>query len=104
MAAVYCVVLVVLLPVLIWELYREHAEDSFKAWFVAGIFVLLTIPIFLAGLVQHLLNYTQPHLQKHIIRWGRHTGAACMGWLTSSLPPSLNAGFCGWCPSTPLTV
>lgn len=67
-AAGYCIILLVLLPVLIWDLYREHAEASFKAWFVAGIFVLLTIPIFLAGLVQHLLNYTQPYLQKHIIR------------------------------------
>ena len=64
----YCVVLLVVLPLLVWELYREGTPDEFKAWFVAGIFMLLTIPVFLVGLVQHLLNYTQPHLQKHIIR------------------------------------
>ena len=68
-AALYCVVLVVLLPILVWDLHRRHAKAGFTAWFVAGIFVLLTIPIFLTGMIQHLLNYTQPHLQKHIIRW-----------------------------------
>lgn len=64
----YLVILCVCLPLLIWELIRQHAETSFSAKFVAGIFVLLTLPIFLWGLLQHLLNYTQPHLQKHIIR------------------------------------
>lgn len=64
----YLVILCVCLPLLIWGLIRQHAETSFSARFVAGIFVLLTLPIFLWGLLQHLLNYTQPHLQKHIIR------------------------------------
>lgn len=64
----YLTILCVCLPLLIWELIRQHTETSFSAWFVAGIFVLLTLPIFLWGLLQHLLNYTQPHLQKHIIR------------------------------------
>lgn len=64
----YLIILCVCLPLLIWELIRQHAETRFSAWFVAGIFVLLTLPIFLWGLLQHLLNYTQPHLQKHIIR------------------------------------
>ena len=67
-AGLYCVVLLIALPLLVWDLYQEGTPDQFKAWFVAGIFVLLTIPVFLVGLMQHLLNYTQPHLQKHIIR------------------------------------
>jgi len=65
---VYLVILFVFLPLLIWELFREHAQTTFSAWFVAGIFMLLTLPIFLCGLLQHLVNYTKPHLQKHIIR------------------------------------
>ena len=67
-AVFYLLILFVCLPLLIWGLVREHAKTTFSAWFVAGIFMLLTLPIFLWGLVQHLLNYTQPHLQKHIIR------------------------------------
>lgn len=64
----YLFILLVCLPLLVWELLREHAKTTFSAWFVAGIFMLLTLPIFLWGLLQHLLNYSQPHLQKHIIR------------------------------------
>lgn len=64
----YLVILFVCLPLLIWALFKEHVKTSFSAWFVAGIFMLLTLPIFLWGLMQHLLNYTQPNLQKHIIR------------------------------------
>ncbi|KAM7394426.1 hypothetical protein PAMP_021231 [Pampus punctatissimus] len=39
-----------------------------KAWFIAGIFVFMTIPISLWGILQHLVHYTQPELQKPIIR------------------------------------
>ena len=65
---IYLIILTVCLPLLIWGLLREHATITFSAWFIAGIFMLLTLPIFLTGLLQHLINYTQPHLQKHIIR------------------------------------
>ena len=68
MVVVYLIVLLVALPLLIYKLYKEDAADQFKAWFVAGIFVLLTLPIFLLGLMLHMFNYTKPHLQKHIIR------------------------------------
>lgn len=67
----YLMILFVMLPLLIYGLYVGHAPGHFKAWFVAGIFVLLTLPIFLAGLMQHLFNYTNPNLQKHIIRYIR---------------------------------
>lgn len=65
---VYLIILVLVMPLLVWKLYRTGASQHFKAWFVAGVFVLLTLPVFLYGLVLHLLNYTQPHLQHYIIR------------------------------------
>lgn len=68
MVIIYLIVLLVALPLLIFKLYEEDAGDQFKAWFVAGIFVLLTLPIFLIGLMLHIFNYTHPHLQKHIVR------------------------------------
>lgn len=40
-----------------------------KAWFIAGVFVFLTIPISLWGILQHIVHYTQPELQRPIIRW-----------------------------------
>ena len=64
----YLAILLILLPLLIYGLYAIKAEVHFSAWFVAAIFVLLTIPIFLANLLQHLFNYTCPHLQAYIIR------------------------------------
>lgn len=39
-----------------------------KAWFIAGVFVFLTIPISLWDILQHLVHYTQPELQRPIIR------------------------------------
>lgn len=69
MLILYLMIFFVALPLLVYGLYREKAEAQFKAWFVAGILVLLTLPIFLLGLMQHLFNYTKPQLQKHIIRF-----------------------------------
>ncbi|XP_062414297.1 transmembrane protein 184C-like isoform X1 [Pungitius pungitius] len=39
-----------------------------KAWFIAGVFVFLTIPISLWGILQHMVHFTQPELQRPIIR------------------------------------
>lgn len=69
MLILYLMIFFVALPLLIYGLYSENAQAQFTAWFVAGIFVLLTLPIFLLGLMQHLFNYTRPQLQKHIIRF-----------------------------------
>uniref|UniRef100_A0A7N6BL44 Transmembrane protein 184C n=1 Tax=Anabas testudineus TaxID=64144 RepID=A0A7N6BL44_ANATE len=60
--------LCVLLPLCIWELQKSGVGTHKKAWFIAGIFVFMTIPISLWGILQHLVHYTQPELQKPIIR------------------------------------
>ncbi|KAG9480067.1 transmembrane protein 184C [Eleutherodactylus coqui] len=64
----YVVGLIVAIPVCIWELQKLEVGVHTKAWFIAGIFVLMTIPISLWGILQHLVHYTQPELQKPIIR------------------------------------
>ena len=38
------------------------------AWFSAGAFVLLGFPISMWGIVSHLANYNQPHVQVYIVR------------------------------------
>lgn len=55
-----------------------------KAWFIAGIFVFLTIPISLWGILQHIVHYTQPELQRPIIRWTQHCQTLGL-WFKASL-------------------
>jgi len=67
-AGLYCVVLLIALPLLVWDLYEEGTPDQFKAWFVAGIFVLLTIPVFRGGAYAtpaelHTASPTETHHQ-----------------------------------------
>ena len=69
LATVYALIVVVAFPIMIWRLIEANVEAHITAWFIAGMFVLLTLPIFMAGLVQHLTNYTRPDLQRHIIRY-----------------------------------
>ncbi|XP_040274457.1 transmembrane protein 184C [Bufo bufo] len=64
----YVTGLIVGIPVCIWEMQKMEVGVHDKAWFIAGIFVLMTIPISLWGILQHLVHYTQPELQKPIIR------------------------------------
>ncbi|KAK0144928.1 Transmembrane protein 184C [Merluccius polli] len=64
----YILLLLVVLPLCIWQLQKSEVGTHNKAWFIAGIFVFMTIPISLWGILQHLVHYTQPELQKPIIR------------------------------------
>uniref|UniRef100_A0A8C9B4Q1 Transmembrane protein 184C n=1 Tax=Prolemur simus TaxID=1328070 RepID=A0A8C9B4Q1_PROSS len=65
---IYLVSAVVAVVVCVWELQKLKVGIHTKAWFIAGIFVLLTIPVSLWVILQHLVHYTQPELQKPIIR------------------------------------
>ncbi|KAK2507724.1 hypothetical protein MC885_012148, partial [Smutsia gigantea] len=65
---IYLVSIVVAVPLCVWELQKLEVGIHTKAWFIAVIFLLLTIPISLWGILQHLVHYTQPELQKPIIR------------------------------------
>lgn len=49
-------------------MYSSGAGNLNIALMIAGIFVLLTIPLSIHDILQHLLNYNVPELQKHIIR------------------------------------
>lgn len=73
------VVLLVVLPILVWQLKEANVGVHVTLWFVAGLFMVLSIPVFLFGLVQHLTNYTRPNLQRHIIRCSGGGGVGCGG-------------------------
>ena len=46
----------------------SQAKAHTLAWFVAGIFVIMTVPISLWSILHHLIYFTSPELQKPIIR------------------------------------
>ena len=62
----YTIVLLVVLPLMIYGLYAVDAEATFSAWFIGGLFTLLTIPIFLANLLQVKLK-GQPKFKFNVI-------------------------------------
>uniref|UniRef100_A0A8C5KUH8 Transmembrane protein 184C n=1 Tax=Jaculus jaculus TaxID=51337 RepID=A0A8C5KUH8_JACJA len=64
----YLLSVMVAVPICVWEIQKLEVGIHTKAWFIAGIFMLLTIPISLWVILQHLVHYTQPELQKPIIR------------------------------------
>lgn len=65
---VYGAIILGFVPYLVYTLIL-HEINGFKiAWLIGGIFVFMAIPITLWEIVQHLINYTKPKLQKHIIR------------------------------------
>ena len=64
----YIIVLIIAVPLLVVEFNLNDVNFHLQGWFVAGIFVLMTIPISLWSIIQHMVHYTQPFLQRHIIR------------------------------------
>lgn len=64
----YGLAICVALPLCIWRLNEKKAASHVQAWFVGGLFVMMALPISLGGIMQHVINYTTPHLQKFIIR------------------------------------
>lgn len=66
---VYITLLVVALPLMIIEFHKSKTDPIVQMWFIGGMFVLLALPISLWGILQHLVHYTEPALQRHIIRY-----------------------------------
>ena len=80
----------VVLPLLIWQLVDHKASRHIIAWFVGGLFMIMAvvvslhdgtkcpfpcgIPVYRAcdsvsdAVAAHLLHYTRPFLQRHVIR------------------------------------
>jgi len=71
MRAIWCIILalvVVGFPALVWTFQQSNYSDNIEAWFYAGVFVLLTLPVTFYEVAMHLEYYTRPDLQKHVIR------------------------------------
>lgn len=64
---VYGTFILLLLPKLIIQSFERKKKKDPVA-FIGGIFAVLTIPISLVGILQHMIHYSRPPLQLHIIR------------------------------------
>ena len=64
----FAVLCLVALPFAVIELSDRGAENHVLAWVIAAVFVLLTVPLSVHDIVQHLLHFAKPHLQKHVVR------------------------------------
>lgn len=67
---IFCVVAIIfgLLPWGIYELYTEGAAPHAIAFFSAGVFVSLAVPISIFAVAQHLRNFFNPELQRLTMR------------------------------------
>ncbi|GIL57644.1 hypothetical protein Vafri_12839 [Volvox africanus] len=63
-----CILTFIALPLTIWAFQKEHYAVDRQAWFIGGIFVILSMPISIYEIAMHTEYYTQPRLQKHVIR------------------------------------
>jgi hypothetical protein len=50
------------------EFYRSGTQPHILAWYSGGVFVLIAIPLAAYEIFMHLIWYTKPKLQRHIIR------------------------------------
>lgn len=66
--ALYVILIVVLVPILIVHSINNGFKKSDQGVLVGGGFVLLAVPISIWQITQHIVHYTKPSLQKHIIR------------------------------------
>lgn len=65
----YVVLIVVILPLLLVNAVNDALNQKFyTSPIIGGVFVIMTLPIAFRLIGQHMLFYSKPKLQKHIIR------------------------------------
>lgn len=67
--ALYVILIIVLVPILIAHSINNGFNKADQGALVGGGFVLLALPISIWQITQHVVHYTKPFLQKHIIRY-----------------------------------
>lgn len=66
--SLYTLILIVAIVLIALDLDKYKADTHVWGWFVGGLFVLFSLPISIWGVLQHVINYTKPFLQRHEIR------------------------------------
>ena len=66
---IYTIVIVILLPILVMNAVKNGFQKNDQGFLIGGVFVLMALPIAFWQITQHMVHYTKPRLQKHIIRF-----------------------------------
>jgi hypothetical protein len=66
---VYAVIIVVLLPLIIGNAIKNGLDAKNQSTLIGGVFVMMALPISFWDITQHLVFFTKPYLQKHIVRY-----------------------------------
>lgn len=61
-------ILVIIIPMASWELYQRGREPLIIAWYSAGAFAIMAVILSIRGIVNHLLHYDKPELQRYVVR------------------------------------
>lgn len=69
LTCLYALLIVIIVPILLVNSIKNGFKKQDQAALVGGAFVLLALPIAFYEIIQHMIYYTQPRLQKYIIRW-----------------------------------
>lgn len=69
LTCLYALLIIILVPILLANSIKNNLEDQDQGALVGGAFVLLALPIAFYEIIQHMIYYTQPRLQKYIIRY-----------------------------------
>jgi phosphatidylglycerophosphate synthase len=65
---IYALAALVFVPLFLVKSLEDGFNKRDQEILIAGIFVWVAIPLSLWEIIQHVIHYTQPKLQKHIIR------------------------------------
>lgn len=65
----YALAILVFVPIFLVKSFKTGFDKHEQEIVIAGVFVWITIPVSLWEIVQHVVHYTQPKLQKHVIRY-----------------------------------
>ncbi|GAV09293.1 hypothetical protein RvY_18860-3 [Ramazzottius varieornatus] len=65
---VYVLCVLGAIPAIVVVYKQEENNLRTRLWLIGGLFLFLSIPISLQLILLHLINYTQPQLQRHIVR------------------------------------
>lgn len=64
----YVLFVIIVVPLLIVNSVKDGFKRKDQLILIGGLFVLTALPISIWHITQHLVHYSKPILQKHIIR------------------------------------
>lgn len=65
---IYAFAALVFVPFFLVKSLEDGFNKRSQEILIAGVFVWVAIPLSIWEIIQHIIHYTQPKLQKHIIR------------------------------------